>query len=76
MADREPDEEFHLGKAAEHEVKRLITHPLRERRRLNEELEEGQTAGLGFLLGGVAFSVWFLAALLMAVCFVVAYLVV
>lgn len=71
----DPGEEFHLGKAVEQELKRLVTHPIKERRRLRAELDEGQTAGLAVLLGGIAFWVWLLAVLLMVVVFVVAYLV-
>lgn len=68
-------EEFHLGKAIEQELKRLVTHPIKERRRLRAELDEGQTAGLAVLLGGIAFWVWLLAVLLIVLVFVVAYLV-
>jgi hypothetical protein len=71
----EPDEEFHLGKATEEELKRLATHPVQEVERLADEIEEGEKgSSMLLLVSGIAASVWFLAALLMVAVFLVAYL--
>jgi hypothetical protein len=72
--ERSSEEEFHLGKAAEEELKRLATHPVRETERLRGEIDKGEPTGLAVLLTSVAFWVWLLAALLMVVVFLVAYL--
>jgi hypothetical protein len=72
----EPDEEFHLGKATEEELKRLVTHPVQEVERLKDEIEEGEKgSGMLLLVSGIAASVWVLAVLLIVAVFLVAYLV-
>jgi Flp pilus assembly protein TadB len=72
----EEDEEFHLSKAAEEEVKRLATHPVREVRRLQDEASEGEKAGgLFLLLSEVSLAIWLIAALLIAAVFLIAYFV-
>jgi hypothetical protein len=70
------DEEFHLAKAAEEELKRLGTHPVEEVQRLQEEAREGRWgSGLFLLLAEVGIGVWLLAALLIAAVFLIAYFV-
>jgi hypothetical protein len=71
---RQHDDDVHLGKATEEEMKRLATHPVQEAERLQEEIREGRSGtGLFAFVGGIAVSVWFLAALLTATVFLVAY---
>jgi hypothetical protein len=72
----ETADDVHLGKATEEELKRLATHPVLEAERLRDEVREGRKAsGLFLLVGGIAASMWFLAALLMVAVFLVAYFV-
>jgi dolichol kinase len=75
-ATHEANDDVHLGKAAEEELKRLAAHPVEEVERLRDEVREGRTAsGLFLLVGGIAASMWFLAAALIAAVFLVAYFV-
>lgn len=76
QATYETTDDIHLGKATEEELKRLATHPVLEVERLRDEMREGRNAsGLFLLVGGIAASMWFLAALLMVAVFLVAYFV-
>jgi hypothetical protein len=74
MAD-EP-EEFHLGREAAEELKRLAAHPVAEIERLEEDAREGKTgASLGIVLAGVGLGVWTIAAVLLAFVTLVVWLV-
>ena len=76
QATHETTDDVHLGKAAEEELTRLATHPVLEVERLRDEVRKGsQASGLFLLVGGIAASMWFLAALLMVAVFLVAYFV-
>jgi hypothetical protein len=63
-----------LGEAAGEELKRVATQPAEEAERIKDEVREGRSGtGLFALVGGIALSVWFIAALLMTAVFLVAY---
>lgn len=75
--DPEESEEFHLGHEAAEELKRLVSHPIQEIERLEEDAREGKTgASLGIVLAGVGLGVWMIAAALLALVTLVVWLVV
>lgn len=56
--------EFHLRHVAVEELRRLVSHPLGEVRRLAHEAREGATAAsLGIVVAAVFLGVWSFAAL-------------
>jgi hypothetical protein len=71
------EEEFQLRHEVAEEVKRLAAHPVQEIERLESEAREGKTgASLGIVLAGVGLGVWTIAAVLLALCALIVWLVV
>ena len=60
--------DFHLSVEAERELKRLGTHPIRELRRLRDEVRDGEVGtAMTLLIVGIGLGVWIVAALILVV---------
>jgi hypothetical protein len=70
------DPEFHLHSELGEEAKRLATHPRAEAHRLSEELEAGEVETTPLIaLSGIGIMLGLFIAIVIALVFVVAYLV-
>jgi hypothetical protein len=70
------DPEFHLHSELGEEAKRLTTHPRQEAHRLSEELKAGEVETTPLIaLSGIGIWLLIFIALVIALVFVVAYLV-
>jgi hypothetical protein len=75
-APRGGDPEFHLHSELGEEAKRLATHPREEVHRLNEELRAGEVESTPLIaLTGIGIWLSLIVAIVIALVFVVAYLV-
>jgi hypothetical protein len=60
--------DFHLSVEAERELKRLGTHPIREVRRLRDEVRDGEVGtAMTLLIVGIGLGVWIVAAVILVV---------